>query len=77
MSAVACFRVAKDFGESLRASPLLLSKQALCKVADVGQKAAKGAHMPKLELLASTGRDRDQNSPAYWDVQSSRVQLGC
>ena len=31
--------------------------------------------MPKLELLASTGRDRDQNSPAYWDVQSSRVQL--
>ncbi|WP_043008751.1 TolC family outer membrane protein [Comamonas testosteroni] len=67
--------VAKDFGDSLRASPLLLSKQALVQAAEAGQKAAKGAHMPKLELLASTGRDRDQNSPAYWDVQSSRVQL--
>lgn len=65
----------KDFGDSLRASPLLLSKQALLQAAEAGQKAAKGAHMPKLELLASTGRDRDQNSAAYWDVQSSRIQL--
>ena len=65
----------KDFGDSLRASPLLLSKQALVQAAEEGQKSAKGAHSPKLELLASTGRDRDQNSPAYWDVQSSRVQL--
>ena len=65
----------KDFGNSLRASPVLLSKQALLQAAESGQKAAKGAHMPKLELLASTGRDRDQNSPIYWDVQSSRIQL--
>ena len=42
---------AKDFGDSLRASPLLLSKQALVQAAEAGQKAAKGAHMPKLELL--------------------------
>ena len=54
---------------------MLLSKQALVQAAEAGQKSAKGAHSPKLELLASTGRDRDQNSPAYWDVQSSRVQL--
>ena len=33
---------AKDFGASLRASPLLLSKQALVQAAEAGQKAAKG-----------------------------------
>lgn len=65
----------QDFGAALRANPQLLSKQALLQAAEAGQKAAKGAHMPKVELVASTGRDREQSTPAYWNVQTSRVQV--
>lgn len=65
----------RDFGSALRANPQLLSKQALLQAAESGQKAAKGAHLPKVELIASTGRDREQSTPAYWNVQSSRVQV--
>lgn len=67
--------VARDFGDALRSNPQLLSKQALLQAAEAGQKAAKGAHLPKVELIASTGRDREQSTPAYWNVQSSRVQV--
>ncbi len=67
--------MARDFGDALRANPQLLSKQALLQAAKAGQKAAKGAHLPKVELVASTGRDREQSTPAYWNVQSSRVQV--
>lgn len=67
--------VARDFGDALRANPQLLSKQALLQAAQAGQKAAKGAHLPKVEFVASTGRDREQSTPAYWNQQSSRVQV--
>jgi len=67
--------VTRDFGDALRANPQLLSKQAALQAAETGQKVAKGAHMPKVELVASTGRDREQSTPAFWNVQSSRVQV--
>ncbi|MCD2514010.1 TolC family outer membrane protein [Comamonas endophytica] len=67
--------VTRDFGDALRANPQLLSKQALFQAAQAGQKAAQGAHLPKVEFVASTGRDREQSTPAYWNQQSSRVQV--
>ena len=67
--------VTRDFGDALRANPQLLSKQALVQAAQAGQKAAEGAHLPKVEFVASTGRDREQSSPAYGNQQSSRVQI--
>ena len=64
-----------DFNQSLRSNPSILSKQALFQAAEAGKDSAKGRHMPTLELRASTGRDREQPTAAYRDVQSSRVQL--
>ena len=67
--------VTRDFSDALRSNPQILSKQALLQAAEAGQKAAKGAHLPKVEFVASTGRDREQSTPAYWNQQSSRVQV--
>lgn len=67
--------MSRDFGDALRANPQLLSKQALLQAAEAGQKAAKGAHLPKVEFVASTGRDREQSTPAFWNQQTSRVQV--
>jgi adhesin transport system outer membrane protein len=65
----------QDFGSSLRQNPSLLAKQSLVQAAEAGRDSAVGRHMPTLELRASTGRDREQPTAAYRDVQSSRVQL--
>lgn len=67
--------VTRDFGDALRSNPQLLSKQALLQAAEAGQKAAKGASLPKVEFVASTGRDREQSTPAFWNQQTSRVQV--
>lgn len=64
-----------DFSEVIRFNPSLMSKQALVQAAQAGTKSAQAAHMPTLELLAGTGRDRDSAGPSNRDVQSSRVQL--
>jgi outer membrane protein, adhesin transport system len=65
----------KDFGQSLRTHPAILSKQALVQAAQAGTQVAKAAHAPTLDLRASTGRDREQPGDMYKDVQASRVQL--
>ena len=65
----------ENFNDALRVHPSILSKQALVQAAEAGQKVAKAAHSPTLDLRASIGRDREQPSDAYRDVQSSRVQL--
>lgn len=67
--------VTQDFTDSLRQNPSLLSKHALLQAAQAGQKSAKGAHTPLLELRAGTGRDRNQPTGDYRDQQSSYVQL--
>jgi outer membrane protein, adhesin transport system len=65
----------KDFSDSLRINPTILSKQALVQASQAGVDVAKAAHAPILDLRASTGRDREQPGDAYKDVQASRVQL--
>ncbi|MGN1057664.1 MAG: TolC family outer membrane protein [Comamonas sp.] len=65
----------ENFADALRVNPAILSKQALVQAAEAGTKAAQAAHSPTLDLRASTGRDREQPSAMYRDVQSSRVQL--
>lgn len=67
--------VTTDFGDALRINPALLSKQALVQAAEAGEKVAKAAHSPTVELRASTGRDREEPGNAFRDVQSSRVQV--
>lgn len=67
--------VATDFSDALRVNSTILSKQALVQAAEAGEKVAKAAHSPTVELRASTGRDREQPGNAYRDVQSSRVQV--
>lgn len=65
----------QNFQEALRVNPLILSKQALVQAAQAGEKVAKAAHAPTLDVRAATGRDRDQPGVMNRDVQSSRVQL--
>ncbi len=65
----------KNFEDALRANPTILSKQALVQAAEAGEKVAKAAFAPTVDLRASTGRDREQPGALYRDVQSSRVQL--
>ena len=65
----------QNFEDALRVNPAILSKQALVQAAQAGQSVAKAAHAPTLDLRASTGRDREQPTALYRDVQSSRVQL--
>ena len=65
----------QNFADALRANPWILSKQALVQAAQAGEKVAKAAHAPTLDVRAATGRDRDQPGALYRDVQSSRVQL--
>lgn len=67
--------VTQDFSQPLRASPYVLSKQALVQAAQAGVQVAKAAHAPVLDVRAATGRDREQPGAQYRDVQSSRVQL--
>jgi adhesin transport system outer membrane protein len=64
-----------NFEESLRLNPAILSKQALVQAAEAGEKVAKAAHSPKIEFVASTGRDREEPGESYRDRQSSSVQL--
>ncbi len=68
---------AQDFGQALRASPQILSKQALVQAAEAVQEMARGAFAPKLEFRAATGRDRDMASAGgpIGNVQGSTVQL--
>ncbi len=65
----------KNFEDALRANPSIRSKQALVQAAEAGEKVAKAAFAPTVDLRASTGRDREQPGDLYRDVQSSRVQL--
>lgn len=65
----------QNFEEALRVSPVILSKQALVQAAQAGEKVAKAAFSPVVDVRASTGRDREQPGVNYRDVQSSRVQL--
>ena len=68
---------AQNVGQALRASPTVLSKQALVQAALATQDMAKGAYAPKLEFRAATGRDRDLPTAfgSTTNIQSSSVQL--
>ena len=65
----------QSFEDALRTNPSIRSKQALVQAAESGEKVAKAAFSPTVDLRASTGRDREQPGALYRDVQSSRVQL--
>ncbi len=69
--------VTVDFANALRGNTSILSKQALVEAAEAGEKVAKAGHSPKLEFIASTGRDRDQLGAlvSRTNVQDTRVEL--
>jgi adhesin transport system outer membrane protein len=48
--------VRRNFVESLRGNPSLLSKQALVQAAQAGEKSAKGSRAPLVELRAGGAR---------------------
>ena len=65
-----------DFLPSLRASPVILAKQALYQAAESGKHVAQGRMSPTLEFRAATGKDKsDPPGSAYRDSQSSNIQL--
>src|SRR5690606_17680644 len=64
-----------NFVDSIRANPAVLSKQALYQASEYGVQAAKGHHLPTLELRASTGRDTSLPGDQYRNIQSSSVQV--
>ncbi len=64
-----------DFNASLRRNPSFLSKQASLQAAGAGVESSKGAFSPKFEFVAATGRDQNEPTAAYKNVQSSSVQL--
>ena len=66
---------AQSFSGPIRQNPTMLSKQALVQAADKGILVAKAAYSPRLDLLASTGRDRTEPYAPYYDLQSTSVQL--
>jgi len=65
----------KDFSDSIRRNPSFLSTQASVQAANAGIKVAQSNYSPKLEVVATTGRDQSEADPAYRNVQSSSVQL--
>jgi len=66
---------ARNFEDSIRSNPSLLSKQALVLAAQAGEKSAKGSRAPLVELRAGVGRDRTQPSGIYRDMQTANVQV--
>src|SRR5690606_41962041 len=56
-----------NFLRELRSNPELLAKQALVHSEGSAFAAAKGLHMPTLELRASTGKDHSQPGLPYRD----------
>lgn len=65
----------ESFHKELRSNPELLAKQALFQSEGAAFAAAKGLHMPTLELRASTGKDHSQPGLPYRDAHSSNVRL--
>ncbi|HLT98179.1 MAG TPA: TolC family outer membrane protein [Burkholderiaceae bacterium] len=65
----------ENFLRELRSNPELLAKQALVHSEGSAFAAAKGLHMPTLELRASTGKDHSQPGLPYRDAHSSNVRL--
>lgn len=67
----------QEFEQALRASPQVLSKQALVQASQAVQEMAKGAYAPKVELRAATGRDRDLPAAmgSTSNIQNSSVQV--
>lgn len=65
----------ENFLRELRSNPELLAKQALVQSEGAAFAAAKGLHMPTVELRASTGKDYSQPGLPYRDAHSSNVRL--
>ncbi|QEA12463.1 TolC family outer membrane protein [Comamonas flocculans] len=67
----------QDFEQALRENTTVLSKQALVQAAEAVQEMAKANYAPKLQLVASTGRDRTMAaaSDPRGNIQSSSIQL--
>lgn len=65
----------QSFVQELRRNPELLAKQALVQAGAATVDAAKGRHVPTLELRASSGKDHSQPGLPYRDAHSSNVQL--
>lgn len=67
----------QNFEQALRESTTVLSKQALVQAAEAVQEMAKANYAPKLQLIASTGRDRTMAAASgpLGNIQSSSIQL--
>jgi adhesin transport system outer membrane protein len=65
----------KNFDDSLRVNPSILSKQALIQAYEKGVLAAKGAFSPRFDFVAMTGTDRELPDRNYRDLQASSVSI--